>query len=225
MEDALFVEQRIHPRLYEVMFRGKLERTVSIRGGVAWPQAGIPGYFVLVAQLEEKALDQDWRSRDVDPERRLLVFHEDQATLMGNLCKKIEIACSRWRIDSVCHGDEAGEESFGIQLWECLRKLRAGAGREIIQHPQVYKSFRCKDLDFLPQLVRGKIANKTLLLFQSGDGHTPVLNDMLRNADTGSSILDIPELKALAHAIDDFDVEPWRPPQAPAKETGSAWAV
>jgi len=216
MKDLLFAEQRIHPKIYDVKFQGKWERTVSIRGGIAWPQPGIPGYLVLAAQLEKKDPDHNWR---------FLAFYEDQAPLMRDLCKKVASACSNWRIDYLCHGDEPGEESFSNQLWEYLQKLRAGDGREIIQCPHVNKSWRCKDSDFLPQLVRGHIANKTLLFFQSSEGRTPLLIDKVRNVDMEVNILEIPQLKALAHVVDDFDSGPWRPPEPPRKEISSPWAV
>lgn len=215
MEDALFTELRNNPKIYNLMLRGRKERTLSIRGGIAWPKPGTAGYFILVAQLEQKDFDHNWR---------FLAFYEDEAPLMRDLCRKIQFACSKWRIDHLCHGDEPGEEAFSHQLSEYLQKLRAGDGREIVQCPQVYESYRCKDSDFLPQLVRGHIANGTLIFFQSSEGRTPLLNDKLRHTPQDADILEVPELKALAHVVDDFDIEPWRQPPPPQKEPISAWA-
>ena len=215
MKNLLLADKRTHDKIQDVEVRGKWERTVSIRGGIAWPQAGKPGYFMLCTQLEAKDFDHNWR---------FLAFYEDQAPRMRDLCKKIAFACSKYRIDHMCYGEEPGEKSFSMQLREYLQKLRAGEGREVLQCPQVYESYRCKDFDFLMQLIRDRIANDTLIFFRSSEGRTPLLNDRLRRTPQEADILEVPELKALAHVIDDFDIEPWRPPPPPQKEPISAWA-
>lgn len=214
--DLLFADQRIHPKIYDVKIQGKWERTVSLRGGISWPQAGSSGYLILVAQLEKK---------DPDHGRRYLAFEESQAALMSDFFKKITRACANYRIDYLCHGDEQGEKSYSGQLWDYLHKQKAGDGREIIKRPSIGKSWRCKDADFLPQLVRGYIANKTLLFFQSSEGRTPLLIDKIRNAGMDADLLEIPEIRALGYVMDDFDSGPWKPPEKRKPYTGSNWAM
>ena len=102
--------------------------------------------------------------------------------------------------------------------------MRAGDGREIVQMPCVYKSYRSKDVDFLPQLVRGYIANKTLLLFQLSEGRTPLLIDRIRNTDMEANILEVPEIRALSYVVDDFNVEPWKPPE-PVRHSALNWLL
>jgi hypothetical protein len=214
--DLLFANQRIHPKFYYVKIRGEWERTVSIRAGISWPQADSPGYFVTVAQLEKKHPDHGWR---------YLAFEEYQVVLMSEFFKKISHACAKNRIDNLCHGDEQGEQSYSGQLWDYLKKKKAGDGREIVQRPNIGKSWRCKDMDFISQLVRAYIANKTLLLVQSSEGRTPLLIDKTRNAGMDTDLLKIPEIRALGYVMDDFNSGPWSPPKKRKPFNGSNWAL
>ncbi len=206
-KNLLFADKRQHSKPYYVEVRGREERTFSVRGGISWPQAGIPGYFILVAQLEETTEDKS------EKRIRFLAFKEGQVNLMTDFMKKISSACANNLIDGFCHGDEPGDESFSHQLHDFLRKKRAGEGREILQMPIVYKSWRCKDADFLSHLVRGQIADKTLLF--SDRDRIPLLIDKIRHTDMEANILEVPEIRALAHVMDDFDISPWRPPEPP----------
>jgi len=221
MENLLLPDKRRAPMLYDVEFRGKKERTVSIRAGITFPQAERPGYFCLVAQLEQPA--KVWESSPEDKTLRLLAFAEGQGSLMKDFFEKIVELCRTWRIDRLCHGDEVGDQSFSNQLNDCLRSKKEGS--EVIQRPSVYKSWRCQQVDFLVQLVRSRIAEKALLLFNIADNRTPLLIEKLRNADRESNILEIPEIRALAYVMDDFDVNPWSPPPKKEKaEKREPWA-
>ena len=80
MKDLLFADQRIHPFLYDVQVQGQWERTVSIRGGIAWPSTDNPGYYLLIGQLEKK---------DRDNNERFLAFYEDHAPLTSEFFNKI----------------------------------------------------------------------------------------------------------------------------------------
>jgi hypothetical protein len=218
MEDWLFQDQRIHPFIYDVMVQGVKERTVSIRGGISWPQVDDPGYFALVAQLEKKSSEGDLR---------YLAFYEGQAPLASEFFKKIASACNKWRIDTLCHGGRIhvmssgqrggairkpgkdDELSFSDELSNYLQKRKARY--EIVQFPSIGPSWRSEQPDFLVSLVRNHIAAKTLLVFQLSDNKTPLLLERIRNTDMESNILDSPELKALAHVMDDFGASPWRP--------------
>lgn len=218
IEDWLFDDQRIHPTIYDAMVQGVKERTVSIRGGISWPGTEAPGYFVLVAQLERK---------DGDGNLRFLAFHEDQANLKSEFFIKIGSACNRWRVNALCHGGKFrkmgpvgpdDEMSFSYQLSDYLHKREKKY--ELIETPSVGASWRSDNDKFLISLVRDHIATKTLLLFQLGDNKTPLLIDCVRNSDSTSDILEVPELKALAHVLDDFDSSPWRPPEHTKERKG-----
>ncbi len=222
MENLLLPDKREAPMLYNVEIRGRKERTVSIRAGLTFPQAEKPGYFVLVAQLEPKK--KVWESDDEDKNVRLLAFAEGQAALMKDFFEKIVVACRRWRIDRICHGDEIGDKNFSYQLSDYLKDKREGAGQEVIQKPQIYKSWRCQQIDFLAQLIRSRLAENALLLFNITDSRTPLLIEKLRNADREANILNIPEIRALAYVIDDFDCSPWQVPEKRKESKGSPWA-
>ena len=122
------------------------------------------------------------------------------------------------------HGDKEGERSFGSQLSDYLQKKEERY--EIIQLPSIGPSFRAMEPDFLVSLVRDSIARKNLLFFQLSENRTPMLLDRIRHTDLSTDILEIPELKALAHVMDDFECGPWRPPEQPErKEDRSPWAL
>jgi hypothetical protein len=223
IEDWLFDDQRIHPTIYDVMVQGVKERTVSIRGGISWPQVGGPAYFVLLAQLERK---------DEDGNLRFLAFYEDQADTKTEFFRKIGVACNRWRVNALCHGGKLGamgkggpdeDLSFAVHLDSDLREREKRC--EIIEMPCIAPSWRSGRDEFLVSLVRDHIVNKTLLLFQLSDNKTPLLFDRIRNSDTESNILEVPELKALAFVMDDFDASPWRPPDPPSKKYVSPWVL
>jgi hypothetical protein len=114
MKELLLADLREHPLCYDVEVRGKWERTVSIRGGISWPQAGVPGYFIVVAQLEEKDKDQNLR---------FLAFYERQANLLRDLFSKIASMCNACRVDSLWHGDTEDEKQFCYKLIEYLQIL------------------------------------------------------------------------------------------------------
>jgi hypothetical protein len=216
IDDWLFQDQRIHPSLYSVLVQGVKERTVSIRGGIAWPGVENPGYLILTAQLEEK---------DKNGNLRFLAFYEDQANRMGQFMEKIASTANRWRIDSLVHGGMLpamrkgggiahhvdAERSFADQLFSYLREKEKHYN--IVQMPNISPSWRAKEPDFLVSLVRDRIARKTLVLFQLSEARTPLLLDRLQNADLEANILEVPELRALAHVLDDFDSSPWKPPE------------
>jgi len=144
---------------------------------------------------------------------RFFAFAEYQADLMKDFFVKIVKACSRVRIGGLVHGGEAGEESFSNHLYYFLKGRTAGPGYEMKQRPSVFKLWRCTKPDLLSQLIREKIANNTLIFSQRGrENRTPLLLDRIRNADTDASLMEISELKALSHVIDDFDNDPWKPP-------------
>lgn len=215
-EDLLFPDQRRPPLFYKVEFQGKEEKTVSIRGGLSWPQAGIPGYFVLVGQLEEK---------DKDGNLRFLAFAEDQAALMKDFFEKISLVCHKWRVDALCHGDEAGEQDFSIQLSNYLETKKRKY--EIIQMPSIGPMGlglknpwlqRSKKMDFLGQLVRKHIADKTLIFFSLTEKRTPLLIDKIRNTDFEADISGVPEIKALCFVMDDFNLSPWEPSETVKKD-------
>jgi len=221
MENLLLPDKRRAPMLYDVEFRGKKERTVSIRAGLTFPEAERPGYFCLVAQLEPRA--KVWESSPEDKTPRFLAFAEGQGSSMKDFFEKIVELCRTWRIDRLCHGDEMSDQSFSNQLDECLRNKKEGS--EIIQKPSVYKSWRCQQIDFLVQLVKSRLDEKRLLLYNYTDDRTPLLIEKLRNTDRESNILEIPEIRALAYVMDDFDVNPWSPPPKQEKpEKREPWA-
>ncbi|MFC1534403.1 hypothetical protein ACFL7M_13665 [Thermodesulfobacteriota bacterium] len=207
--DWLFEDQRVHPSLYDIFIQGNLERTVSIRGGISWPQSESPGYFVLLAQLEK---------RDSNGNLRFLAFYEDMATITSEFFKKIAWACSKWRIDELLHGGQrrtlgqpaSGESAFSDQLSDYLEKKEKRY--ELVQLPSIGPSWRANDPDFLVSLVRDSVANQKLLLFQLSDNRTPRLFDRIRNTDLELDFMEIPELRALSYVLDDFEVSPWEPP-------------
>lgn len=214
MTEWLFEDQREHPKIYDVMIGGKKERTVNIRIGISWPGAGIPGYFVVVAQLEQTDRDRN------NKQNRYLAFGEGQDPLLNDLFSMIATICNKWRVDYICHGDETGEESFSFQLSDYLQKKKDRY--EIIQIPDIGKSWRCKQPDFLVQLVRTFIASKNLIFFNIGEKRTPILIDKIKNTDMETNIVEVPEIKALAHVMDDFECSPWKPPK-PKPEPKSPW--
>jgi len=201
--DWLFEDQRIHPKFYDVMVRGNRERTVSIRMGLSWPQPDKPGYYVLVAQLEQTPQDKHLKRT------RFLAFQEGESPILQTLFESIGEVCGKKRVDEIKHGDEEGESSFSSMLSDYLRKN----GQNYPNIPSVYKSWRCKDINFLVQMVRNYIASRGLLFFNIADNRTPKLIEALRPADWQSDVLKIPEIKALAYVMDDFDVSPWRAPE------------
>src|SRR5512143_4099846 len=109
MKILLFDPKRERPNMYDVPVNGKWERTVSIRMGVSWPKPGIPGYFVLVAQLHPGPAGSDYNFHG-DPKAgarvRLLPFVEGHSLLLNELFEQICEACIKWRIDYIYHGDE-----------------------------------------------------------------------------------------------------------------------
>lgn len=221
MENLLLPDKRQAPMLYDVEFRGKKERTVSIRAGITFPQAERPGYFCLIAQLEHPLKERE--SNDEDKSLRFLAFAEGQGAPINDFFEKISEACRTWRIDRLCHGDEIGDQSFSWQLDDYLKNKKEGY--EVIQRPSVCKSWRCQQIDFLVQLVRSRIAEKALLLFSIADDRTSLLIEKLRNADRESNIMEISELRALAYVTDDFDSSPWTAPDPEEKDQKrSAWA-
>ncbi|MCX5831167.1 MAG: hypothetical protein NT140_04660 [Deltaproteobacteria bacterium] len=206
--EMLLDEHKIHPHLYCVDLRGKRERTVSIRIGVSWPQPDKPGYYVLVAQLEPTAEDRNMKRA------RFLAFEEGESAILHTFFEKIEKVCGRKRVNEICHGDDEGELSFSRMLSEHLKDN----GKNFPNIPTVWKSYRCKDTNFLIQLVRNFIANHNLLFFNNSDNRTPLLLGKVRNAGPETDILKIPELKALAYVMDDFDCNPWKAPEPKKKE-------
>ena len=211
MSDWLFEDQRDHPAIYDVMVQGKKERTVSIRAGISWPINKAKGYYVLAAQLEHKKNGRP----------RFIAFAEGEEALTNDLFEKIAAACNQWRIDGICRGDETGEKSFSSQLWDYLKEKEKKY--EIIQMPSIGKSYRCDESDFLTQLVRNLISSRDLIFFNISEGRTPLLIDKIKNTDMESDILEVPEIKALALVMDDFEVSPWRPPAPVKPRTGSNW--
>lgn len=213
MNDWLFENKRAHPTVYDVMVQGKKERTVSIRAGVSWPINRAKGYYILIGQLENKK----------NGRTRFIAFAEGEEALTNDLFKKITAACNQWRINSIRHGDETGEQSFSFQLWDYLKDKEKKY--EIIQMPSIGKSWRCKQPDFLIQLVRNLISSRDLIFFNISEGRTPILIDKIKNTDMESDILAVPEFKALACVLDDFEVSPWRPPKPVKPRTGSCWGL
>jgi hypothetical protein len=155
MEDWLFTDQRQHPTMYKVEIQGRVEKTVSIRTGVTWPGVETPGYYVLVAQLEPTK--RELKENTI----RLVAFAEGQKKLLNDFFSQIGSACNKCRVDYVYHGEEGGEESFSYELSDYLAAKEDRY--EIIQRPWVNSSWRCKQPDFLVQLVRNFIATKRLI--------------------------------------------------------------
>lgn len=195
-DDLLLPDQRMPPLSYKVEIQGKEEKVVSIRGGLSWPEAKIPGYFVLVGQLEKE---------DENHNLRFLAFVEEQADLMADFFEKIVSACYKWRIDELCHGDAPGEQDYSSQLYDHLKKKEKRY--EIIQTPSIGPMGmarknpwlqRSKKIDFLGQLVRKHVADKTLILFPSSQNRTPLLIDKIRNVDSEADISKVPGSKPCA---------------------------
>ncbi|MFO8164521.1 MAG: hypothetical protein R6T98_08300 [Desulfatiglandales bacterium] len=211
MENLLLPDQRKPELFYDVYLQGEKEKTTSIRGGIAWPQADAPGYLIMVAQLEKK---------DRDGSLRFLAFAEDQAALMKGFFEKIALACLHWPVDALCHGDGPGEQDYSRQLYDYLetrqkryeiRKMpQIGPTGMALENPWMQ---RRKKIAFLTQLLRDHIANHTLLFFQASDGRTPLLLDKVRHTDLEANPLEVAEIKALAFVMDDFSLAPWIPPE------------
>lgn len=218
IRDWLFEDHRIHPKIYDVMVRGKRERTVSIRMGLSWPQPDKAGYFVLVAQLEPTHEDKALKRT------RFLAFQEGESPILDTLFDKIGDVCSRTTIDSIYHGDEEGELSFSGMLNDYLRQKNEE--KRLPNIPTAWKSWRSKDTNFLVQMVRNYIANRELIFFNISDNRTPKLIEKIRQVNEQSDILKEPEIKALAYAMDDFNCSPWKAPQEIKEDDkkASAWA-
>lgn len=218
IRDWLFEEHRIHPKIYDVMVRGKKERTVSIRMGLSWPQPDKPGYYVLVAQLEPTHEDKSLKRN------RFLAFQEGESPILHTLFEKIGDVCSRTTIDSIYHGDEEGELSFSNMLDDYLKKKNEE--KRFSNVPTAWKSWRSKDTNFLVQMVRNYIANRELIFFNIADNRTPKLIEKIRQVNEQSDILKEPEIKALAYVMDDFNCSPWKAPkeQKEEEEKASPWA-
>lgn len=218
MEDLLFSDQREHPAFYRVRVRSKWERTVSIRGGISWPGVSSPGYFVLLAQLEETTVKEK--------KPTLLAFEEHQSPLLSDFFKRIVKTCGNYRIDYLCHGAEPSEEGFSNQLTDYLWSKRDGAGGEVVQRPPVWKSYRSAEINFLSQLLKSYIATKEPILFNVDESRAPKLIDKIKNISPETNILEVPEIKALCYVLDDFDISPWKPPREPGRRPSeSNWAV
>jgi hypothetical protein len=214
-DDWLFEEQRNHPHLYSLILRGNKERTVSIRMGISWPQPDKPGYYVLVAQLEPNSEARALKRN------RFLAFQEGEAPVLNSFFEHISKVCGLKRINAICHGDEDGELSFSRLLSDYLQK----EGKNFPNIPVAWKSWRCKDTNFLIQMVRNYISNRQLLFFNNSDNRTPKLVEKIQQVNDQSDMLKIPEIKALAYVMDDFDCSPWQvPPKKKKEEKGSPWA-
>jgi hypothetical protein len=221
MENLLLPDKRQAPMFYNVEFRGKKERTVSIRGGITFPQADRQGYFCLVAQLERPL--KEGESSKEDKILRFLAFEEGRAPLMKDFFEKISEACRTWRVDRLCCGDEKGDKDFYWQLDDYLKSKKEGY--EVIQKPSVYKSWRSQQLGFLFSMVREHLAKKTLLLFNITDKRTPLLNTAVSNTPRDADISEMQEIKALSYVMDDFDCNPWTAPEPEEKgQERTPWA-
>lgn len=218
MKINLFNPGRERPEMYDLQVGKRWELVPSIRIGVSWPDAGKAGYYVVVGQ---RHVPKEWESDTRDESLRLFAFNEGQASTMSDLCEKMLELCKMWRIKTICHGDEPGEKSFSSQLSSYLWKHE----KDVIQVPTVWKTGRSKDLDFLVQLVRNFITEKRLSFYSE---KTPLVFEKLRSTDKESGFIKIPEIKALAHVVDDFDRSPWTQPEkvkpmSPEKLRAGLW--
>lgn len=231
MEDYLFEEHRMDPLNYAVPIPGGMvKRTVSIRAGLSWPTAKDKAYYVVIAQVVDPGLEYAYETDKKKFEKKppkLLVFKEGEASFLDEFFEKIAVVCgkTRLRVNDLVHGDEKGEQAFSFQLSDYLKERE----NKLAQLPSVWKSSldRCRKLDFLMQLARNYQVNGNLIFFPShrNEGHTPLLMDKMRNVEPGTKIVDVPELKALAHVVDSFDSSPWLPPPEPVKKVTSPWAM
>jgi hypothetical protein len=214
LREWLFEDHRLHPKIYDVKVRDRIERTVSIRMGLSWPQPDKAGYFVLVAQLEPTREDKTLGRN------RFLAFKEGESPILNTLFEKIGDVCSRTRVDSIYHGDEEGDSSFSGMLNDYLRNN----GKDYPNIPTAWKSWRSKDTNFLVQVVRNYIANRELIFFNITDNRTPKLIEKIQQVNEQSDILKIPEIRALSYVMDDFNCSPWTPPAKEEKrEKVSPW--
>jgi hypothetical protein len=183
--------------------------------GVSWPQPDKPGYYVLVAQLEQTPEDKALKRN------RFLAFQEGESPILHTLFENIAKICASKRINAICHGGEVGELSFSRMISDYLNKN----GQNFPNIPTAWRSWRCKDMNFLVQMVRNYISNRELLFFNISDNRTPKLIEKVRHVDEQAAILKIPELKALAYVMDDFDCSPWQPsPEKKKEEKRIPWA-
>jgi len=158
----------------------------------------------------------------MDGNLQFLAFHEGQADLLPDFFSLITKACGRWRVDALLHGDEEDQKQFCYKLEVYLLKKKKRY--EIVQMPNLGWSPRPISPDFLTHLVRSHIAERTLIFFNISENRTPLLIDRIRHADLEANILEVPEIRALAYVMNDFNMAPWRPPQNWEKKTYNDYA-